>query len=229
MRLDEFRELDVIDAPAAVADAAVERRRTDDVAGEADRGSVEAFGDCHAAAFGFRADRADREMFAQRRATAVMHEARGRADVGIGVAGDILFDEVDEAGVALEQPEQLKCRFRAGFPDLGNGRRRRLRRRDRCGDRCRGRRCDRGCPVAQPADIDGQFAAAEDGEKRSDGDGKPADEGQIRFGHEIQLLLARVNGERSCRPRDEARSSLEGRMPAWHTRARRGLKTRILP
>ncbi len=54
-------------------------------------------------------------MFSQHHAAAVVHEARGRADIGVAVVGDVLFDEIDEARVALQQAEQLQRGDRARF------------------------------------------------------------------------------------------------------------------
>src|ERR1700744_2602394 len=115
MAVRELRQTYIVDAPAAMADAAVERRAADHVAGQADRARVEAFGERDAAAFGFAAHRADREVLAQRRAAAVVDEARGRADIGVAIALDVFLDEIDEARVALQQTEQLQRGVRRGF------------------------------------------------------------------------------------------------------------------
>ena len=46
-----------------------------------------------------------------------MHHARGGADVGIRIGGDVFLHEIDEARLALEQAEQLQRGFRGGFAD----------------------------------------------------------------------------------------------------------------
>src|SRR5213595_2454670 len=101
-------ETDLLGAPAAVADAAAKRRAAYHVAGQPDRGCVEAIGQCHPAALGFLAHRPDGEMLAQYRAAAVVHEPGGGTDFGIGIARDVLLDEVDKARVALEQTQELE-------------------------------------------------------------------------------------------------------------------------
>src|ERR1700676_2878816 len=108
MRLGQHREPDLFDSPAAVTDVAVERRLADHVARQPDRGCVEAVGERHTAAFCLFTYRANREMLAQRRAATVVHEPRGGADVRIGIARDVLFDEVDEACATLEKSQKLK-------------------------------------------------------------------------------------------------------------------------
>ncbi len=171
MAAGQLRQTHFVDTPAAVADAAVKRRLADNIAGQANRAGVETFGQRHAAAFGFVAHRTDREMLAQRRAAAVVHEAGCGADVGVAIALDVFFDEIDEARVALQQAEQLECRVRARFLQRG--------RRLRCGSRCSGRsggrnrcRCrarGSGATLTQAQHPGGEFAIAEDAEKRTDG------------------------------------------------------------
>jgi hypothetical protein len=46
-----------------------------------------------------------------------MDDARGGADVGVGVGGDIFLDEVDEARFALQQAEQLQRAVGRGFDE----------------------------------------------------------------------------------------------------------------
>jgi hypothetical protein len=48
-----------------------------------------------------------------------MDDARGGADVGVGVARDLFLDEVDEARFALKQTEQLQRAVRRGFDEGG--------------------------------------------------------------------------------------------------------------
>jgi hypothetical protein len=52
----------------------------------------------------------------QHLATAFMHQAGGRANVGVGIGGDVLLDEIDEAGLALQAGRGVAGRRRARLP-----------------------------------------------------------------------------------------------------------------
>ena len=114
-------------------------------------------------------------MLAQHRAAAVVHEPCGGADIGVGVAGDVFFDEVDQARVALEQAEKLERGVGARFLQHrcdGHGARgggRGSRRGRGCG------RCGRFRRIAQALHPAGELGVAENAEKRAESYRHPAE------------------------------------------------------
>ncbi len=190
MRWRELGQARVLDLPAAVADGAGKRRLADDITGQAHRARVEIFLQRETAAFRFAAHRLDGEMLAQHHAAAVVHEARGRADIAVGVIGDVFLDEIDETRVALQKAQQLQ---RADGAGLGQHERRGIRSgsRHRFDGRDGGlRRLGHFRGFAQIAlHAAREAGVAENPEEGAEGNGNPAEEGRIRIGH-VMLLLA---------------------------------------
>ena len=137
--------------------AAGEGRLADHVAGQAHRRGVEAGGQRDAAAFGLAAHRHDAEMLAQHLGAAFVHHARRGADLRVGVAAEVLADEVDQTRVALQQRQQLQRGVGAGLLQRRRGRRR----------RGRGRRRDR--TVAYRVEASRQRGVAEHAEEGAEG------------------------------------------------------------
>ena len=165
--------------PAPVAEAAGEGRLADHVAGDAHRGGVETFRQGDAATFVFSAQGLDAEVLAQHLAATFVDHTGGGADVGIRIRLHIFLDELDEAGVALQQAEQLQRGFVGRFAKLG--------RRDR-----RFGRHDRLDAVVQRFDTGGEAGLGQDGEKASAGEREAAHEGGIGSGHGKVLVSSRA-------------------------------------
>ena len=99
----------------------MERRRTIDVADQADRRRVEIVGDRHALLFRGVDDRLDRQVIVQRLATSAMDVPDRRTDLRIVVGVDVFLEEVDEPAIALQDRQD---------PQVGPGRRLREQRLD---------------------------------------------------------------------------------------------------
>lgn len=208
MRFGQLRQAHARGAPAAVAQGALERWLADHVAGQAHGGGVETGVQRDAAAFGFGAHGLDGEVLAQHLGAAFMHDAGGRADVGIGIAGQAFLREVDQARFALQQGQQLQGGVRRGFAQRGwrrcRGGGRRGRRRYRRGGRHRGRAL---------LDAGGEFGVAEGLEERAEGEGNPAPERRqvVRCAHfALDIGLGRACG---CRHRPAEWRIIPAAMP----------------
>ena len=89
-----------------VLEGAAEGGLAGDVAGEADAAGVEADGHGDGVAFGAGEGGLEDEVLLEDFAAAGVDDARGGADVGVGIGGDVFLEEVDEAAFALEEGEE---------------------------------------------------------------------------------------------------------------------------
>jgi hypothetical protein len=108
---DERRKLDARGAPARVEERAAERRLPGDVPDEVKGGRIERLllSDGDGFAFTTGNDRLESEIPFEYAMTPCVDVTRGRADLGVGVRGKVLNDEVDQPALALEQGKHLDC------------------------------------------------------------------------------------------------------------------------
>ena len=103
-------------APAVMLEDALEWRRAVDVTDQPDRRRIEVAGDGHALLLGGVDDRLDRQVIVQGLSATSMDVADRGPDLRVGVRVDVLFQEVNEAAVALQdgQDAEIGARGRPG-------------------------------------------------------------------------------------------------------------------
>jgi hypothetical protein len=101
--------------PAMVLEHTFERRRAGDVANQADRRGVEINRDRDARFLSSLDDRGDRQVIAQRLATASVNVPDGGTDLGVAIAVDFLLQKVDEPPVALKYRKDSEIRACGNF------------------------------------------------------------------------------------------------------------------
>ena len=108
-RRAERRKLDAGRAPARVEERAAERRLPGHVPDEVEGRGIDLLilSDRDSLAFPAGKDRLERHIAFEHAAAACVDVTRGRADLRVGVGGEVLEDEVDEPAFALQQGEHL--------------------------------------------------------------------------------------------------------------------------
>ena len=86
-------------------------------------GGIKAFLQHDAAAFVFRAHRFDAEVLAHDLGAAFVHHAGGRADIGVGMAGQVFLGKVDQAALRVAAAPAVAGRRQAWLPSGSRGRR----------------------------------------------------------------------------------------------------------
>ncbi len=104
---DANRKRELLDAPAAVPQNSAKRRAAAHVPGELERNRIGIL-EGHRGALALAPHGLDARVLGERFAAALVHDARGGADLGVREGGDVLLHEIDEAPVALEEREELE-------------------------------------------------------------------------------------------------------------------------